>query len=145
MKLEKIYGEIIKAKVKDKIGLCWGLYDENTIGITTDGLVMYFIPKDLFFLDTDKLGAPMDLEKFRPPLDAKQIMPTGEMREIDFYNKKTTCVKIGEKWFNKDLLKNFTPTEYQDNKKEGYTPIYLYEGSKLVGLVCPIRMRQDEI
>ena len=50
MKLAKIYNEVIKARLKDK-RILLGDFDDETIGVSLDGYVMYFIPKNNFLLD----------------------------------------------------------------------------------------------
>lgn len=143
MKLDKIYNEIVKERLKDNGRIMIGYLDEDTIGVSTDGFVMYFIPKKEFLLDVDVLlrnSHTINLSVFKEPKDLKEIVKTTKHREI----KNNMCVKIGNKYFNEKLLKNFEKYATFKATDSPISQAYIYEDDVLVGMVMSIRVKEEE-
>ena len=141
MKLEKVYAEIIKAKLKER-KIHMGILDEEYYGVTLDGILMYFLPRSECLLNLDTLlrnNELKDFSKLRPTRDVKLAEKSNTLtKKLDKLGKMCTLAQIGDKYVNEALLKNFdNPTfGYADG---GYSnPVYVYENNNnLVGLVCP--------
>lgn len=143
MKLDKIYNEVVKERLRDNERIIIGYFDENMIGVSTNGHVMYFIPKKEFLLDIDILlnnNHMFNLNRFKEPKDLKEIVETTEYRKIE----KCMCIKIGNKYFNEKLLKNFEKYATFKSTDLPTTPAYIYEGDVLVGIVMPMRVKEEE-
>lgn len=145
MKLDKIYNEVVKERLKDKNNrrIMMGYIDEGTIGVTVNGFVMYFIPKKEFLLDVDVLLRNrhiIDLSNFEEPKDLKEIFKTNEYRKVE--NRQ--IVKIGNKYFDEKLLKNFEKYVTFKSTDLPHTQAYIYENDVLVGMVMPIRIKEVE-
>ena len=143
MKLDKIYNEVVKERLKDNGRVFMGYLDEDTIGVTTDGFVMYFIPKKEFLLDVKTLlknNHTTNLEGFKESKDLKKIFKTNEYRK----EKNRQLVKIGNKYFNEKLLKNFEKYATFESTDSPTSPAYIYENDVLVGLVMPVRVKEEE-
>lgn len=143
MKLDKIYNEIVKERLKDNDRIFMGYLDEDTIGVTVNGFVMYFIPKKEFLLNIDVLLNNRDainLSRFKESGDLKGIVKTNEYRKVG----NRTIVKIGNKYFDEKLLKNFEKYATFKSTDSKTSQAYIYEGDILVGLVMPIREKEEE-
>lgn len=139
MKLDKVYNEVIKERLKSNERVFMGYLDEDTIGVTTDGFVMYFIPKKEFLLDVEillKNRHTLNLENYKEPKDLKEIPKTNEYRKL----KNRTIVKIGNKYFDEKLLKNFEKYAIFKSTDSPYTQAYIYEDDTLVGMVMPTKI-----
>lgn len=143
MKLDKIYNEVVKERLKDNGRIMMRYLDDDTIGVSANGFVMYFIPKKEFLLDVDALlrnSHTIDLKVFKEPKDLKEIAKTTEHREV----KKNMCVKIGNKYFNEKILKNFEKYATFKSTDSPTSQAYIYEDDILVGMVMPIRIKEEE-
>ena len=146
MKLAKIYNEVIKARLKDE-KLFMGNYDEETVGISTDGCVMYFIPKNTFLLDVEKMLGNREmsnLENFQASINLPEVQKSNEYRKVERQKKEISCVKIGNKYVNEKFLKNFDNPTFKTQMNRDASPIYIYEQEIIVGLVMPIIFKEGE-
>lgn len=143
MKLDKIYNEVVKEVLKSNHRVTMGCIDNDTIGITTNGFIMYFIPKNEFLLDTDVLIKNrvnnVSLDLFKEPKDLKEVVKTN----VYCKQGKNTLVKIGDKYFNEKYLKNFEEYASFKTTDKLNTPLYVYEDDVLVGLVLPVKLSDE--
>ncbi len=140
MKLAKIYNEVIKARLKDK-RILLGDFDDETIGVSLDGYVMYFIPKNNFLLDENKIlntRDKMNLKNFKEPDELICVFQSCEYREY----RERLLLKIGDKYVDKKLLQNFEKPSFKTTNSK-YSAIYIYELDTLVGLVMPVNIKED--
>lgn len=140
MKLVKIYNEIIKARLKDE-RVFLGDFDDETIGVSTNGCVMYLVPKSDFLLDESKIlgtRSKVNFQNYKEPDSLMDAIQSNEYREL----KGRMFVKIGNKYIDKKLLQNFESPSFKttDNK---YSAVYVYELDTLVGLVMPVNIKED--
>lgn len=143
MKLDKIYNEVVKEVLKNNHRVIMDCSDNDTIGITTNGFMMYFIPKNEFLLDTDVLIKNrvnnVTLDLFKEPEDLKEVVKTN----VYCKQGKNTLVKIGDKYFNEKYLKNFEKYASFKTTDKFNTPLYVYEVDVLVGLVLPVKLSDE--
>ena len=143
MKLDKIYNEVVKEVLKSNHRVTMGCIEDDTIGITTNGFMMYFIPKNEFLLDADALIKNrvnnVRLDLFKEPENLKEVVKTNVYCKQD----KDTLVKIGDKYFNEKYLKNFEKYASFKTTDKFNTPLYIYEDDVLVGLVMPVRVNDE--
>lgn len=154
MKYEKVYGEIVKAyvdkeiKIKNKfVQIVLGAADplSGTIGITTNGYNAYFVNNKIFPFDVEKILYNKQTDMFRNFYkmgDSDEVTPvymTGDMKA----DKGRTLVKIGMKWVDKKYLTNFENPTFKTNDSIS-TPVYVYEDGILVGLVMPVKLKEEQ-
>lgn len=121
--------------------LCWGETDESVF-ITTDGVVGYYILKPLFLLDTQKMiqknYAPSNVKNFcgcdEDYEDAK--IAGSEMRDEELYVLKSESSKcyVKRKVFKEFVGEGFTYQIFTDK-----TPIRIYYRAHLFAIVMPCR------
>lgn len=154
MKYEKVYGEIIKAyvdkeiKIKNKFArIILGTADplSGTIGITTNGYNAYFVDARIFPFDVEKVFHDNQTDVFRNLYkigdsdEVTLVYMTGDMK----VDKGRTLVKIGTKWVDKKYLANFENPTFKTNDSIS-TPVYVYEDGILVGLVMPVKLKEEQ-
>ena len=128
-------------KYKNVKTIKFGFYDENTVGITLDGYVMWFIPNDLFIFDANKLSrgvAPLDVKCLVHTNGLENAVRTNELIKTE---KGTLTIFKSEKvevFVDTKLLKVFDKNSTYKITKP-YQPVLVYENDILVGLVCPTR------
>lgn len=143
MKLDKIYNEVVKKRLEYNGRVFMGYLDKGTIGVSTDGFVMYFIPKKEFLLDVETLlkdNYTSNLENFKEPKDLKEIFKTNKYCKV----KNRQLVKIGNKYFDEKLLKNFEKYATFKSTDSPTSQAYIYENDVLVGMVMPVRVEEEE-
>lgn len=145
MKLEKVYAEIIKARLKER-KIRMGTLDENYYAITLDGYVMYCLPRSEFLLSLDTFlrdNELKDFSKLRPQgdietADMSSALLMKQGRDGKMYNLVNLTNKYGSKYVNQALLKNFEQPAFKFAGGGYSTPVYVYENNNnLVGIVCP--------
>ena len=135
MKLEKIVSEIAKAFYKD--GEIYYFIKGDYTFITVNGIVGYYLHKseNVFNLDNFKeLDFKLNDDGY------VNGYKTNELRELD---KGVKAVKITSgnisAWINSKYLNNFEG-DISFKIKQYNTPVYVYEGEFLRGLILPIRV-----
>jgi hypothetical protein len=125
-----------------------GCLDEFTTGITTDGVVMWFIPNEAFLFDKGKLikgdRSYLDVTSYVINNSYKDAVKTEKLVVRD---KKTLVIfESGdiEVFVDSKLLKTFDKTA-TFKIKTPKDPVYIYESDKLVGLVMPSRPPKKEV
>lgn len=123
----------------------WGETDESVF-ITTDGIVGYYILKPLFLLDTQKM-----IQKNLMPMnvtclcgrdedynDAK--IAGSEMHDIELYVLKSETAKcyVNRKTFKEFVADGFTYQIFTDK-----TPIRIYYRSHLFAIVMPVQEKRS--
>lgn len=118
--------------------------DETGVAIITDGIKGELVPKDLYFLDNNKV---FDREPINPGglFDdtnyTRNVFLTNEVIQID---KKKQCLVFdfgdGSKkiWIDKALLTNFDLANCEFKAYNDRTPLHIYEYGRLRGIACPI-------
>ena len=139
MDLNYINSLISKAFYKgQKVTFC--NYGENTIGVTLDGFVMYFMPEKDFIFDRDKLNhAWIDTTRFISTNGYEDAVRSNELLTFD---KKTLAVFKNdntEVFVDLKLLKPFDSRMSTYKIKDPSSGVLVYENGILVGLVMPTR------
>lgn len=152
MKFIKIQQDLIKNIVTEK-GETKSVqeYGDDLIAVINKFNV-YFIPRTLWFLDTEKFNnrysRKFDIEHLLSYLkDSVLAEATGEMKKREEGRRKITLVKISSKdeccWVDEKLLKMFEDPIFAI--KGDVNTVRVYENNVLVGLVCPyITKTKDE-
>lgn len=148
MKVTKIMTDLLKLVEKKKTTTCNYGMDENYIYFTPDGYRIFKIYKPLFLIDLKKalpnkipFVNPSNFFKADNCEDGKK---TGEMRVIDDW--KETIIKIESEhshaWVNEKYLKEF---DRDCSFKIGTPkqPVLIYEHDEVVGVVCPVNLKED--
>lgn len=151
MKLINIQADILKKDLalKNKNKRIWYAVDEEKeiIFCTLDSIVGYFIPLADFKIDVSKLneGGESNIHSFYP--DTKTIKPATReniSKVINNNGADITVTKIGNKWVNVKLLAYFDKgATFGTNPDSTTSIVYIYENDTLVGLVCPMRMPNE--
>lgn len=145
MDLNTINTTISKTFYKNDMILL-GSYDENTVGVTLDGFVMWFIPEPKFLFDKGKLLQNRD------EIDINRYVKTNGYKEavrsniLVAFNKKTlTSFKNDdtEVYVDTKLLKVFDPKLSTFKIKNNVSGVLVYEGDTLVGIVMPTRYNEN--
>lgn len=122
-----------------------GSYDENTVGVTVDGFVMWFIPEKLFIFDADKL------RRGDVSINAKRLVFTtgieDEVRTNELIQKGKTILSViknenVEVFVDMKLLKVFDKNA-QFKVRGPLSAVLVYENDILVGLVCPTKYTRE--
>lgn len=120
--------------------IIFGSYDENTVGVTTDGFVMYLIPEKDFIFDKVKLNrAPTDVKRLINTQGYEDAVRSNESIAAD---KKTLAIFKNdnvEVFVNLKLLKAFDNRTSTYKIKSPQTPVLVYENNILVGFVMPTK------
>lgn len=131
----------------DKHDIVYGKY-RGFIGVIDRGYRLFLIRPKFFPFDLDKLVESRDL------LDINKRIP-----DADYYNEarytnrkwyndkiKTDCLEISDGkrsvWLDERLLKEYEKDcvlKIADNDKAPTSPVLIYEGKDLAGMVLPVR------
>lgn len=143
MNIPSITAAVLKAWYKQQT-IYVGTYNEDFVGVMTDGACMYFIPKKDFPFSIVELlrGAEeMQVEHYIPQ-NGEDAQLTDEMCVI----KKDTAQKVQSEhytaWLNVKFLKSFAKDAHFKIASEK-SPVLVYENDILVGLVCPIFRKKE--
>lgn len=119
-----------------------GQYDKDTVGVTIDGFVMWFIPGKDFIFDADKLRRgtlETNINALIPP--KKCVEEAIRTNKLIQDGKRTLSEIMGpdfKVYLDTKLLKAFDKNAtYKVSGSK--TPVLVYENDILVGLVCPTR------
>ena len=144
MDLNYINTLISKAFYKEQ-KIMLGAYDENTVGVTTDGFVMYLIPEKAFIFDKNKLNRErVDMTRFIFPYGYESAVRSNELIASD---KKTLAVFKNdniEVFVDLKLLKAFDSRTSTYKIKSPTSGVLVYENDILVGLVMPTRYNKND-
>ena len=132
-----------------KFSYRYGETDE-IIGITPDGHVMFFIPKDKVYVNTDmifKESIPVKLNCFidsqkdqKDVLMTNQIEIIGNKIQVRLFKTVESSENI---WIDEKLLKYFDLKRSSFKGMNGRSPLFVYEYENLVGIILPVS-RGDE-
>ena len=143
MNIAKIQTDLLKDALNKK-GVKWFIELDGSEVVVSNGYQMYVINADDFILDVNKLiGAGVKTMTTAKNLldgykNAKPLTKTPIKRVIGKY----VCIelKLGEEsiYVDESLLKNYDKSiEFEGTGAK--TPVYIYEGEILVGVVLPVR------
>ena len=119
-----------------------GDYDDKTVGITIDGLVMWFIPENIFLFDKDKLLKDRKRVTINRYVKTEGYTDAVRTNELISFDKKTLAVFKNddtEVYVDLKLLKVFDPRVSSYKIKNATSGVLVYEGDELVGFVMPTR------
>lgn len=146
MDVTKIMTDLLKLVKKEKTVKCNYSIDDDYVYYTPDGYRMYRIPKNLWLIDMSK-ALPNKTPLIKPGKffeigDAEDAKKTGELKAIE----KGTVVKLeGERshvWINEAYLKEFdNGCTFKINEPK--YPALVYESGELVGVILPVRVKED--
>ena len=122
-----------------------GSYDENTVGVTIDGFVMWFIPEKLFIFDADKLrrgGEPIDAKRLVFTNGLEDAVRTNELIQTDKTTLQVFKSENVEVFVDTKLLKVFDKNSTY-KVRSPLAPILVYENDILVGLVCSTKYNRE--
>lgn len=169
MKYVKVQTELLKEIAIREVGgmssnRCLYCEYENRIGIFLTGNWGMFIPKDLFFIDKEKLEKHIkkfdfnDLIKMAKleTIPKERVVDTGIILEDDLviYNGKKVkqhkfTINNEDIYINNDFLKYFDKDVYKITGTNHKSPIFLWgndgfgSSNDLLGIVLPINKIQD--
>ena len=144
MQIEKICNSILKSWFKGE-RITTGYYNDESVGITCDGKVVYFIPVRLFPLDIEQMICGRCLFEFekilKEPEKAEAAKLTNEIRVLEKLKVQKLNSQNHEVWLNTDYLKYFSKDACFIIYGEK-SPVKVYENHVLVGLVCPVKIKE---
>lgn len=150
MNINKILQNTIK-KYKDPeaiTSVCEGLpgYTGKVVAVGNK-FSLYFIADEDFLLDVEKIlegREPFKLDwLLKEEEEAEPAWQTAELRQLE----KGKAIKIrndkAEAWVNMKLLEPFSKNcGYKITKYN--KPVWVCEGDRLVGMVMPVRVKEEE-
>ena len=109
------------------------------------------IPKNQFYLDIDKIWKdinPIRGETFlKDTGDLKPAVDTNSIFQVSIFQKKMNLHKfmVDDKaiYVKEDRLKFFEPDAHFEGTN-GRSPLYVYEGNELVGLILPVNYKEGD-
>ena len=122
---------------------------EDKVWVCPDGSWMMAIPKDLFYLDKEKIWKdtkPFHGEKFIKNLcDLEPVTDAHVIMDVDLDNKKMKLHKFNVKdeaiFVNENFLNYFDPgATFRGTKRNA--PLYVYELGEVVGIICPVNYKE---
>lgn len=125
--------EILKTLLKNpNTKVYYQKVSQDKVAISTENCVLYFVDEKEFFLNSEKLGFPMELtEYWKIRVNQQELKSTGKIEKDDFKrnvlylsNKSGQTIMINEKYL-KPLSKQLRFTGTLPNK-----PVYVYEDNK---------------
>ena len=146
MQIEKICNSILKSWFKGE-RITAGYYNDESVGITCDGKVVYFIPVRKFPLDMEQmLGGRSYFEKFiKEPEEAEAVKLSNEIRVLENFKVQKLISQNHEVWVNTDYFKYFSKDAcffVYDVESPMVNPVMVYENRVLVGLICRVNYKE---
>ena len=136
---------ISKAYYKDaRISVSY--FEDMILAVTTDGIVMWFIPNKEFLFDREKITRGKDSLDVKRLVDLNGYKDAVKTEKLVVRDKKTLVIfESGdiEVFVDTKLLKTFDKTA-TFKVKSCKSPVFVYEENKLVGLIMPTRPPRKE-
>lgn len=142
----KVQQDLLKNAITEKGEWLFGKY-ENSIGVS-EGHVIWLIPQSCFILDTEQLKkhSIRDFDVARMlEFNYCKYEDAVASDELKQYNKKTLVnIKGGDKeaWVDVSLLKYFNSPTFKVSSPT--SPLMVFEKEELVGVVCPVKLKDGE-
>lgn len=142
----KIQQNLLKAvDAKHKSFNTYYCVTEDKVWVIPEGVWMMGIPKNLFYLDVDKIWKdiqPFKIETlFKDTWNLKSAVDSKSIIQVtNKMNLHKFVVDNEEVYINEKYLKFFDP----DARFEGRNrkaPLYVYENDELVGLITPVNYK----
>ena len=141
MNLNKITSEICKAFLQ-KSDICVGEYGD-CVAVFPDGYRAYFIPKEQFPFDVEKLtNKRIDVQRFIPK-NTRDATLTNKMQVLEKHTIQALTDGDVEVWVDVKFLKDFIGKSTRYEISTPTTPVLVYEDEKLTGMICPVRVQKD--
>ena len=154
MKYMKVQNDLLKAAnardgSKKKYFNIPYFITEDKVWVCPDGSWMMAIPKDLFYLDKEKIWKdtkPFHGEKFIKNLcDLEPVTDTHVIMDVEQGKKKIKLHKFNVKdetiFVNENYLNYFDQNAtFRGTKRNA--PLYVYELGEVVGIICPVNYKE---
>lgn len=140
MNTAKILADVCKTFLNEK-RLMVGDYDDQFVGVSTDGFVLYLLKQSEFPFDRATLlrgRSQVDLKNVIPAESAAAVL-TDEMMKKDIRTVRKVTDGNLNVWIDTKFLKNFDKcaTFQITGEKSG---VLVYESEKLAGMILPVRI-----
>ena len=153
MNYEKIQNKVLKSAFKRDAELKpfrfkWGMYDDSVVIINETASGLFIIPKNRFYLDIQQVfgcAEPVPVEKIINKSEVKDIILTDTFINTDngmlgVFKQLNNDEPI---YYDSKLLKEYgklTNPHYKGT--DAKSPILIYEGEDMVGLILPVRRKK---
>ena len=142
----KLQQDLLKDFLKEKIKRCMFFEEDGYVHILPDGIVVYRIPKCCWLLDGEwikkNFPSSLTLKKLYNENDCRPAVATGAYKKND---DRTLMVIENEHftvYIDKVFMKYFKDPTFM--VKNNVSPVGVYEGKELVGVVCPAKVKVKE-
>ena len=144
MKYIKIQQDMLKAIEKGNyIDYRISVSETDTAILFDHGTAFVVMPNKLYCLNRDLTCFSNFDYKSLVDFSGERGAVTPEQRVLIFNGKQRTYIKIHsanrEEWVDKQLLRYFDNPQFEMSDKQ-YSPIKVYEGKIIVGIVCPFKI-----
>ena len=139
----KVQADILKGLVKQSKGFrfMWGEINSEEIAVTTDGFVVFVIPKKLWFINPVGYKPSETMKNLFDDARQTEVAYRTEIREnnegciVKYKNDKTHA------WFSEKLLKQFGK-DCEVFIISPIKPAFILNDDKVIGMLCPARVKE---
>lgn len=141
----KIQQNLLKAvDAKHKSFNTYYCVTEDKVWVIHEGVLMMGIPKNLFYLDVDKIWKdiqPFKIETlFKDTWNLKSAVDTNTTIQVTEFKKKLNLHKFvvdGEEVYIQEKYLEFFDPDARFEGRNSKAPLYVYENDEFVGLILP--------
>lgn len=146
----KLQQDFIKKYLNRSFSKCYIFDDYENVKVSTDGIALYIVPCDLWVLDSKRFikqwGECNFINDFCKVDNYHNAYLTPIKRKLA--TGKGTAVLVEDNsgnrcWINESYLKYFDVTA-KFKILDSIHPVAVFENEKLVGIICVIRVTEDE-
>lgn len=146
MKVLNVLNEVCKAFLKENGRIIYGEIDDDLVGVSVDGLVVYVLHKKEFPFDRDAMlrgNQPFNFKKLIAPCAITDAYLTEEIRLWQKGQAQKLTDGTIDVWIDVKHLKNFNQ-DVTFKITAPKSPVMVYENGNLAGLILPINMKTEK-
>lgn len=147
MDIKGILTDVVSEWIKEKT-IYIGEYEDSIAILVDNASRAYFIPKSSFIFDGKAITrdkASVDIKRLveKPLRMGVDGTLTNELRIYDKMQIRKIESPEFDVWIQDKFLKRFDPRAFKFKVSGPHDLVLVYEESRLVGVLCPIRMKEQ--